>query len=107
MAQNGFVPVATAGDFKSRKIKGVRLNGRHYIVVKLDDGYACLDGLCPHAHGLLAFGQVFKRYLYCSYHQAVFNLTSGAPLPGSPTEVALRRYPVRVEGDVVYAQLTD
>lgn len=107
MAQSGFVPVATVHDFRSHKIKGVRVNGRHYIVVKLDGGYTCLDGLCPHAHGLLSFGQVFKDYLYCSYHQAVFDLTSGSPLPGSPTDVPLRRYPVRVEGDVIYAQLAN
>ncbi|PSN84265.1 hypothetical protein B9P99_00065 [Candidatus Marsarchaeota G1 archaeon OSP_B] len=104
-ALNEFTPLCKVSEVPKNGIKAFRINGRHYVVVEHAGKYECLDGLCPHAQGLLAFGQVFKNYLYCSYHQAVFDLDSGKPLPGSPTDQALKKYEVKVVGDTIYAKI--
>ncbi len=99
------MPVAKRSDVKPGLIKSFRFKGKRYILVEYLGHVYCFDGLCPHAEGLLEFGQLSGKYLYCSYHQAVFDVTSGRPLPGSPTDDGLRSYPIRVDGDTVYALL--
>jgi nitrite reductase/ring-hydroxylating ferredoxin subunit len=100
-----FLPVAKRRELEENKLKAFRIKGKHYVLVEYNGAYLCFDGLCPHAEGLLAFGQVHGKYLYCSYHQAVFDVTNGKPLPGSPTDVPLKAYEVKVDGDTVYVKL--
>lgn len=101
------IPVAKTREFAHSKIKGFRVDGKHYVLVKSGEDYYCFDGLCPHEEGLLSFGQVQGRYLYCTYHQAVFEVDTGKAVPGSPTDKPLRRHPVKVEADTIYAELED
>ncbi|MEM3670226.1 MAG: Rieske 2Fe-2S domain-containing protein [Thermoprotei archaeon] len=103
--QTGFVQLAKAEELEQKHLKAVRVNGKHYVIVEHKGSIYCFDGLCPHAEGLLGFGQVQGRYLYCTYHQAVFDVTTGKPLAGSPTDIPLRSYPVKVENGFVYAML--
>ncbi|MEM0119902.1 MAG: Rieske (2Fe-2S) protein [Thermoprotei archaeon] len=98
----GYVPVARKSELKSGVIKPFRYKGGRYILVEYGGKVYCFDGLCPHELGPLEFGQLYDKHLYCSYHQAVFDVTSGKPLPGSPTENGLKSYPTSIEGDTVY-----
>ncbi len=97
--------VARRSEVKPGFIKPFRYKGKRYVLVEYGGTLYCFDGLCPHEEGPLEFGQMYDKYLYCSYHQAVFDVTSGKPLPGSPTENGLNSHPVSVRDDTVYVML--
>ncbi len=99
------VAVAKTSEIAKLKLKAFRVKGKQYVVVEYNGSFFCFDGICPHAEGPLAFAQVHGKYLYCSYHQAIFDVLTGKPLPGSPTDIPLKRYDVSVEEDVVYAKV--
>ena len=58
------------------------------------------DGLCTHEAVHLADGLVMGDIIECPKHNGRFDYRSGEP-KGAPVCVALRTYPVRVEGDAV------
>ncbi|PSN95601.1 hypothetical protein B9Q04_08675 [Candidatus Marsarchaeota G2 archaeon BE_D] len=102
---DGYVSVARRSEVKPGVIKPFRYRGKRYVLVEYEGKLYCFDGLCPHEQGPLEFGQMSGKYLYCSYHQAVFDVTSGKPLPGSPTENVLSSHPVSIRDDTVYVML--
>lgn len=102
---DGYLAVARRDQVKPDTIVSFRHNGRRYILVEYLGQIYCFDGLCPHAYGPLDRGQLYGKYIYCPYHHSVFDVTTGRPLPGSPTQEALRSYPVKVEGGTVYVKL--
>ena len=70
-------------------------------VFRLRDGSVrAVSGVCPHAGGPIADGQVDPDVVICPLHQHVFELATGVCRTGQPP---LRVYPVRVDesGDVI------
>jgi nitrite reductase/ring-hydroxylating ferredoxin subunit len=82
----------------------VRHNGRQILLMHSEAGvFACVNR-CPHegyplSEGTLSDGCV----LTCNWHNWKFNLASGATLVGGDR---LTRYPVKLEGDRVWLDLT-
>ena len=78
--------------------------GRTYALYRSpDDRWFATDGLCTHEQVHLADGLVMDDVIECPKHNGRFDYRTGAPL-GAPVCVALRTYPVKVEGGTVYIQ---
>jgi nitrite reductase/ring-hydroxylating ferredoxin subunit len=82
----------------------VHLDG-HTICLLAEDGevYA-VDNRCPHMGFPLHRGSVSDGILTCHWHHARFDLCSGGTFDEWADD--LRRFPVQVEGDDVYVDLT-
>jgi nitrite reductase/ring-hydroxylating ferredoxin subunit len=82
----------------------VHLDG-HTICLLAEDGevYA-VDNRCPHMGFPLHRGSVSDGILTCHWHHARFDLCSGGTFDEWADD--LRRFPLQVEGDDVYVDLT-
>jgi len=97
---------------RAASLEELREKGR--IVVGLDGHTICLlaegdevyavDNRCPHMGFPLHRGTVSDGILTCHWHHARFDLCTGGTFDQFADE--LRRFPVEVEGDDVYVDLT-
>lgn len=74
-----------------------------YAVCKLDGEVHALGGTCPHRGGPLGMGRVEDGVLICPWHAWEFDCRTGAD-PLNP-EVAVEKYPVRIEGDDIFIEV--
>jgi nitrite reductase/ring-hydroxylating ferredoxin subunit len=73
------------------------------LLAEGDEVYA-VDNRCPHMGFPLHRGSVSDGILTCHWHHARFDLCTGGTFDQWADE--LRRFPVEVEGDDVYVDLT-
>lgn len=71
-----------------------------------DGDYYAIDDTCTHEDASLADGWIEDCTIACPLHQAMFCLKTGEALT-SPAVIAVRTYPVRVEGDEIFVDLPD
>ena len=91
------VPVNTAKTFKTAS--GITL-----LMVNYGSGFRALPPVCPHMEEPLAeSGVVANCILTCTKHLWAWNLVTLDKL--GETEKPLQTYPVKVEGDAIFAQV--
>jgi 3-phenylpropionate/trans-cinnamate dioxygenase ferredoxin subunit len=84
----------------------VIVNGDAYAIVRDENGDVhALEDRCTHAEVALSEGEVEDCSIECWLHGSRFDLRTGAPLE-LPAVTPVRVYPVTVEGDDVYVDLT-
>jgi nitrite reductase (NADH) small subunit len=69
-----------------------------------DDALFALDDHCPHKGGPLSQGIVYGHTVACPLHNWCIELATGCAV--APDQGATRRYPVKLEGDVIYIRLS-
>ncbi|MGE3967899.1 MAG: non-heme iron oxygenase ferredoxin subunit [Dongiaceae bacterium] len=62
-------------------------------------------GICTHQHAFMAQGYQEEDEIECPLHQARFNICTGKALT-APANQDLAVYPVQVDGDNVYVEIT-
>ena len=82
----------------------VGLNGHTVCLLTEGDAVYAVDNRCPHMGFPLHRGTVSDGILTCHWHHARFDLCTGGTFDQFADE--LRRFPVEVEGDDVYVDLT-
>lgn len=98
MSVKGWVEACGADEIEEEDVLRFDHGGRTFAVYRLeDDHYYATDGLCTHEKVHLADGLVMDGVIECPKHNGRFEVRTGAP-KGAPVCVALRTYPVRVEG---------
>ena len=70
-----------------------------------EDGYFATDGMCTHEDVHLEDGLVMDDEIECPMHQGIFNIKSGEAL-SPPACEDLKTYPVKVENDLVYINIS-
>jgi len=70
-----------------------------------DDKFYATDGLCTHQRVHLADGFVMDNLIECPKHNGRFDYTTGQA-KGAPVCVNLKTYPVKVESDEVFIQIS-
>ena len=79
--------------------------GRTYAIYHAPDGsFYATDGLCTHEQVHLADGLVMDHVIECPKHNGQFDYRSGEA-KRAPVCVALRTWPVKVEGGQVFLDL--
>lgn len=69
-----------------------------------DDEFFATDGLCTHEAVHLSDGLVMDYEIECPMHNATFDYRTGEA-KRAPACVALRTYPVRIDGEDVLIQI--
>ena len=92
--------VARAEDVPEGGVLGVEIERFPVALFKMDGEIHALEDVCTHAGAKISEGPVAEGKVTCPWHDAVFDIQTGAPCGGpafSPAEV----YSVRVtDGDV-------
>jgi naphthalene 1,2-dioxygenase system ferredoxin subunit len=104
MRQDRWVDALSIDELPTDDVIGVMVNGRDIAIYAVGDEVYATDNICTHGHARLCDGFLDGHEIECPLHQGKFDVRDGRPLCAPVTE-ALRRYPVKVEGQRVYVQL--
>ncbi|KSW27704.1 MULTISPECIES: non-heme iron oxygenase ferredoxin subunit [Pseudomonas] len=89
--------VDEVGDEQARR---VQIGDQAIAVFNLGGCFHALADRCPHGDASLAEGWIENGEVECPLHQARFDIATGKVLC-APAKSCARRYPVKVENDVV------
>ncbi len=90
-------------EFTEEKGRTLRLGSRRVAFFRQEDRLYALDAFCPHSGADLGLGRVHRGRVTCADHGWTFDLATGC-MPGME-EIAVRTYPVKVEGGEVFVLL--
>ncbi|AUT48082.1 non-heme iron oxygenase ferredoxin subunit [Achromobacter sp. Marseille-Q0513] len=94
--------VAQVGDISpDTNTLRVVLDGEGVCLYDLQGEICATQDRCPHGNASLADGYLEDGTIECPLHQGVFDIRSGKP-KCPPVTTDLRRYEVKVDGDVIY-----
>lgn len=83
----------------------VMIDGREPVaLVRLNEAYFVMDDTCTHGAASMSEGDIIGCEIECPFHSGRFDIRTGAAT-AFPCTKALTVYPVRVEGDQVFAAL--
>ena len=92
-----FIKVATTQELGDREAKLVQAGSQRIALFRLDGAFYALGDACPHQGGPLSKGTVKGAEVICPWHDASFDIKTGAVLD-PPAQQGVRSYPVRVTG---------
>jgi len=95
---------ASLADLRAAGRMVVHLDGHTICLLHEQGGVHAVDNRCPHMGFPLHRGSVSDGILTCHWHHARFDLCTGGTFDEWADD--LRRFPVVVEGDDVYVDLT-
>ncbi len=72
-------------------------------LARVGDVLAAVDNVCPHRQGPLSEGWIEGNAVVCPWHSWAFDLQTGIAEP--PERARVDVFPVRVEGDDVFAEV--
>jgi len=91
-------------EIKEGRLKGLKVDGRSFVVGRHDGNLFCMDGKCSHAGFDLSYGTIRDGAVVCPAHGASFGVRDGKKLTHTGAK-DLRVYIVSVEGDDVYIEI--
>jgi nitrite reductase/ring-hydroxylating ferredoxin subunit len=80
------------------------VEGQRIAVFNVDGAYFAIDDTCPHAGGPLSEGTVKDCKVTCPWHEADFDLRTGAVL-SPPAFEGVKCYRVVVEGNEIKVEV--
>src|SRR5213596_4132434 len=98
------VRAASLAELQAAERLVVRVQRNTVCLIAADDRVYAVDNRCPHMGFPLHQGTVSDGILTCHWHHARFDLCTGGTFDQFADE--LRRFPVEIEGDDVYVDLT-
>lgn len=81
-------------------VLGVQVEGEAVALYLVDGEVFATHDLCTHGHARLSEGYLDGEQIECPLHQGMFDVRTGKATV-APCSVAVRTYPVRVEGGEV------
>jgi toluene monooxygenase system ferredoxin subunit len=97
--------VAKLGELWDGEMRGVLVDGRHLLLVKLDGCMHAYADRCPHLGTKLSTGTFEDGVITCAAHCFEFDARTGAGV--NPRNARLHIYAVAVEGDDVLVELPE
>ena len=98
------VKIAQTNTITPGKATAVEVEGKRIALFNVDGAFFALDDECPHAGGPLSEGQVNGCKVTCPWHEADFDLKTGAVL-SPPAFEGVKSYKVVVEGNDVKIEI--
>jgi nitrite reductase/ring-hydroxylating ferredoxin subunit len=96
---------ATCAQFGDRDVIAVECAGRRLALYRWHGGVYATSDVCPHQGASLSDGCLVSGYIECPVHFALFNIQTGES-DGSVTAARVATFPAKIEGDVIYVDLT-
>jgi 3-phenylpropionate/trans-cinnamate dioxygenase ferredoxin subunit len=91
--------IGATGDFPEGALRSIEIEGRLFLVVRLNDGTFAMDGHCSHSKGRLD-----DHTVECRLHHAVFDLRTGKVLRNLAAR-DLKTYDVIIKDDQMFLDL--
>jgi NAD(P)H-dependent nitrite reductase small subunit len=101
---SAWIQVAQEAELAPGRSKCVIVENKAIAVFNVEGTYYAIDDECPHAGASLAEGYINGTELTCPWHDAVFDLTSGACL-GGPAFSGVERYQTKVENGAIWVEM--
>ena len=98
-----WIDALSANDLPSDDVIGVVVSGRDIAIYTVGDEVYATDNICTHGQARLCDGFLDGHEIECPLHQGKFDVRSGQPTC-EPVTVALRSYPIRIDGQRVLLQ---
>lgn len=99
-----FRRVCSLDDLWEGEMATFEVEGRDVLLVHLPGGtVAAMQALCPHQNQPLVDGTLEGTLLICQAHRWEFDVAACRSV--NPEGTALRRFPVKVEGDDVWVDV--
>jgi 3-phenylpropionate/trans-cinnamate dioxygenase ferredoxin subunit len=95
-----YLTVCKTSDVRSGDIIAVNVGGQEIAVARKGDSFYAFDNRCTHQQDYMTNGFIEGQTVVCSFHDAIFDMTTGAVL-GGPAWDELECFKIRVEGDEV------
>ncbi len=99
-----FIAVGKTNDFPERGVLEAEVDGRYIIIVRLEDGFHCIDDLCTHDGGPLGEGELIGNCIACPRHGAQFDVRTGQATSMPATEPTFS-HEVKVENGEILVKL--
>ena len=100
-----WVCLARIGEFDETRRIVRDLDGVSILLLKSAGGVIAVRNACTHLGKPLADGRVMAGRIFCPFHGACFDLTTGEAVSG-PAVARLQRYEVKIEGDCILVRVT-
>ena len=97
--------VSGTADMDIEDIVRFDYENKTYCVYKLEDGFFATDGICTNEAVHLEDGLVVDGEIECPMHQGIFDIKSCEAI-SPPACEDLKTYPVKVENDLVYINIS-
>lgn len=104
MSNTEWTDAAAQADVPEDDVVGIMVAGREVALYSAGGEIFATANLCTHGRARLCDGFLDGHEIECPLHQGRFDVRTGLPA-GAPATVAVRRYPVRVEGGRVWLAL--
>jgi nitrite reductase/ring-hydroxylating ferredoxin subunit len=98
------VKVAETKDIAPGGSKEVQLEGQSIALFNVGGTFYAIDNGCTHVGGPLAEGELAGEVVTCPWHNARFDVKTGAVL-GPPAQTGVRSFPVKLQGNDVLVEL--
>jgi naphthalene 1,2-dioxygenase system ferredoxin subunit len=82
-------------------VAAAQIGGVKVALYAVDGDYYATADLCTHGQASLADGFLDGELIECPLHQGAFNVKTGVAVT-APCTVAVRTFPVKLEGDLLY-----
>ena len=99
-----FVKVAKTENIPAGQAMMVEVNGKEIALFNVAGSFHAIDNTCTHVGGPLCEGELEGIEVTCTWHGAVFDVTTGQML-GPPAPESVARYSVRVEGSDIKVEV--
>jgi nitrite reductase/ring-hydroxylating ferredoxin subunit len=101
-----WIRVAAKNEVAEGTCKGVRVGEKEVALYHLEGGEFCAtDNVCSHEYALLTDGWMENGCVECPLHAAQFDIRTGKAL-SAPADEDLAVYPVKIDGDDIFVQLS-
>jgi 3-phenylpropionate/trans-cinnamate dioxygenase ferredoxin subunit len=99
--------VASVGEVPVESLKRVDAGRTPVCLAHAEDGnFYALNDTCTHEEFSLSEGELWDLDVECPQHGSRFNLMTGK-VTGLPAVIPAKTYPVTVDGDEVFVEVTE
>ena len=103
----GWIKACDAGEIELEDVLRFDYEDRTFAIYRTKDNkFYATDGLCTHGNVHLASGFVMDNIIECPKHNGQFDFTSGKA-KRIPACIDLRIYPVKIENNEVFIQISE
>lgn len=102
---NHWIDVAARGDIPEDDVLGVDIAGKSLALYDVEGEVFATDNICTHGHARLCDGFLEGFEIECPLHQGRFDVRNGKAMCAPLTD-DLRSYPIRIDNDRVWVDIT-
>jgi len=104
MSDSNWIDALAASALPADDVIGIELAGRDIALYSVEGEVYATDNVCTHGQARLCDGFLDGHEIECPLHQGKFDVRDGKPTC-EPVTVAIRSYPVKIEGQRVFVQI--